>query len=961
MPTQQTFEYAQTGAGSNQSILVPSATAGTWYVLVYGETVAAPPSTFTLTASSNEVELTGSTPAQGAASAITTLTITGAGFNSGTIVDLVSTDGTSYPATSAAINLPTQITATFAAGSVPAGAYSVQVTENDGTKAQLSNAFTMAATGQPVLTTNLELPNPMTRHIAETLYIDYSNTGNVAMPAPLLILSATNPLGQQGALFTLDPALQGEGLWTNSTPVGYAQSEEILASGATPGILQPGESERVPVYYAGWLTAQWDFNQSTLNFSLQVLQANDTTPVDWSSMSSALQPPSISNLAWGSIFGGLQSQLGATAGGYVSLLDNQATYLGQLGENITDVQSLWGFAVQQADNSLNPLSPYLASATDDSLATPGSLSLDFSRVYAESISGRDAMSPLGLGWSTPWQTQAIVNSDSSITITGPAGSERIFEPDNRTAGAYFSQPGDTGILSGDSNGGYLLTDSNGTQTDFSSSGLFNFMQDTNGNRITAGFTNNQLTTLTATSGQSITLAYNSAGLISSLTDSASRSVTYSYDSSNTYLTSVTNFNGQTTSYSYDTSAGSPSQNALTAISFPGGTHQIFTYDSQGRLAGTSSDGNAQPQTFSYNLGQVTVTNGTGDVSSVYYNENGQVAKSVDALGNPTYYSYGAGFNLASVTNAIGQSETYQYNTAGEVTSSTDFLGHTTTFAYNGPFNELSTLTDANGNNTAYSYSSAGDLLSTTYADGTSSSSTFNPEGTAKSFLNANGQAISYTYNSAGQVVSEVFADNTSYTYTYDNNGNLVTATDPTGTTTFTYDSTTQLMTEVDYPGNLFLKFSYNAAGQRTQMVDQTGFTTNYSYDANGRLLELTDGSGNMVVTYVYDADGRLSMKTNGNGTYTTYAYDPDGNVLHLINSAPGGAVNSQFDYTYNTLGEETTETTLDGTWTYGYDADGQLTSAVFAVNSSNPDGLTAQISSLTTTQWATEPAPSSTA
>ena len=136
---------------------------------------------------------------------------------------------------------------------------------------------------------------------------------------------------------------------------------------------------------------------------------------------------------------------------------------------------------------------------------------------------------------------------------------------------------------------------------------------------------------------------------------------------------------------------------------------------------------------------------------------------------------------------------------------------------------------------------------------------------------------------------------------------------------------------------MYLTFTYNAAGQRTSMVDQTGFTVNYTYDSVGRLSELTDGSGNLIVTYTYDADGRLSLKTNGNGTYTTYQYDADGNVLHLINYAPGGAINSRFDYTYNALGLETTEATLDGTWTYTYDADGQLIHAVFAsTNSSVP-------------------------
>ena len=133
---------------------------------------------------------------------------------------------------------------------------------------------------------------------------------------------------------------------------------------------------------------------------------------------------------------------------------------------------------------------------------------------------------------------------------------------------------------------------------------------------------------------------------------------------------------------------------------------------------------------------------------------------------------------------------------------------------------------------------------------------------------------------------------------------------------------------------------------------------NYVYDAVGRLSELTDGSGNPIVTYTYDADGRLSQKTNGNGTYTTYQYDADGNVLHLINYAPGGTINSRFDYTYNALGLETTETTLDGTGP---------TPTTPTASSSTPSSprrtraCRARIWRTTTTPWATASPRSSTA
>src|SRR5208337_3270735 len=167
--------------------------------------------------------------------------------------------------------------------------------------------------------------------------------------------------------------------------------------------------------------------------------------------------------------------------------------------------------------------------------------------------------------------------------------------DSRDPGTFFSEPGDPGTLTSDGHGGYLLTEVDGTVTDYNANGTLNYIQDTNGNKITAGYTGGRLTSLIASSGPSINIAYNTAGLISTVTDSLGRVTTYTYDSSNKYLTAVTGFNGQTTTYTYNTPpliAGSPIPNsygALLSVAFPGGTHQYFTYDSEGRLAGTSND------------------------------------------------------------------------------------------------------------------------------------------------------------------------------------------------------------------------------------------------------------------------------------------------------------------------------------------------------------------------------------
>ena len=84
---------------------------------------------FTLQANSGEVVLTGTNTTQSTVNMNTTLTLSGAGFTGGTTVSLVASNGSNYPATRSMTDLPTQITATFAAGTVPSGTYSIKVAQ----------------------------------------------------------------------------------------------------------------------------------------------------------------------------------------------------------------------------------------------------------------------------------------------------------------------------------------------------------------------------------------------------------------------------------------------------------------------------------------------------------------------------------------------------------------------------------------------------------------------------------------------------------------------------------------------------------------------------------------------------------------------------------------------------------------------------------------------------------------
>ncbi len=315
------------------------------------------------------------TPNQSAAGSTATLVLAGGGFDNTTTVQLLGA-GTPVNATSVSLDTFTQLTATFnLPTNFPQGSYAVQVTRGDGSTAELLAAFTVTAPGQANLQTQLILPGEVGRHIAATFYVEYSNTGNAAMPAPVLLLESTPPTDPNATpdlpLFTLDPALQNPGYWTTANPAGYSYTVQILASGKVPGVLEPGESVTVPVYYAG-MALPWDLSETQFSFDLDVFTTSDSDPVDWPSLQSSLQPTNIPAAAWPSIYANLEQQLGTTWGSYVTMLDNQAAYLGHLGENISDIGKLWQFAVLQADNALLP-SAQLVSATDIASPTPGAI------------------------------------------------------------------------------------------------------------------------------------------------------------------------------------------------------------------------------------------------------------------------------------------------------------------------------------------------------------------------------------------------------------------------------------------------------------------------------------------------------------------------------------------------------------------------------------------------------------
>ena len=162
---------------------------------------------------------------------------------------------------------------------------------------------------------------------------------------------------------------------------------------------------------------------------------------------------------------------------------------------------------------------------------------------------------------------------------------------------------------------------------FNPNGSLAYMQDANGNRVTATYNSSgQLTLLTASNGSALTIAYNAQGLISKVTDPAGQTTTYAYDASGTHLMAYTDMYG-TTDYTYLSGPTAADANSLASISYADNTHIYFAYDAEGRLTSTSRDGGADAMTYTYGAaGGYTVTNGDDDATTYLLDDMGTCAR-----------------------------------------------------------------------------------------------------------------------------------------------------------------------------------------------------------------------------------------------------------------------------------------------------------------------------------------------
>jgi RHS repeat-associated protein len=827
-----------------------------------------------------------------------TIIIAGQNFSPTDKISIISPTGTETLANQVYWVNKTEAWATFNLQGLATGQYDVKVM--NGINTYTSND-TFTVNNDPLGNLNIELSYPASGFVKVT----YTNIGQTDLIAPLLRINATNATVNYPAENTISATLK------QLLNLSLATSDNGPA-----GILAPGESGEFYFQYT-------PNGNGLINFTVNQVPANEV--INWATIKAETRPDYsyIDTAAWDALWSNLTASLGTTAGQFQAVMAENANHLSQLGQETSDLTRLFAFEWKQAANTLTNVD--LLSTTDVVDTAPG-LSLSFNRTFYQSIAERYNLGTLGRGWSSQWDLRATTNSQGDVIIRSVGDLQRIFE--KQTGDTYTGEGGATLTIVG---GQYRLKEASGFISLFGSNGKLNYVEDTNGNRITLQYTNNNLTKLVHTNGDSLTLTYNAQGRINKITDSAGQATTYSYDTTGENLLSVTGVDG-TITYTYDTGNVAAKKYSLLSVKSDLGYQRSFEYDNQGRLTKESSNGNTQTLTYSYdNVGGVTVTDSTGASQTVLLDDGGNAGQIRGVNNQNLLFNYDADGNLLGVTLPNGSQSSYSYDSKDNLTQQTNLLGQKTKFTYDATFNQLTSFTDPKGNGVGYSYDTKANLNKITYSDGSTQQFTVDALGNITSYINRRGSNISYTYNTSGLLTKKQYGNSSSVNYSYDTRGNLTSVVDGTGTMAMQYDTANRL-TKITYPNGRSLSYTYNADGQRTKLVSSDGYTVNYTYDTVGRLKSLTNGTGQNIISYAYDSAGRLIKETNGNGTYTTYEYDLQDQLTKLVNYKANNTVNSKYEYTYDNLGRRTTMTTLEGVFKYGYDAIGQLTSVITPTN-----------------------------
>ena len=327
-----------------------------------------------------------------------------------------------------------------------------------------------------------------------------------------------------------------------------------------------------------------------------------------------------------------------------------------------------------------------------------------------------------------------------------------------------------------------------------------------------------------------------------------------YDANGRYLVSKTDALGHTITYSGYNKFGK----ATTVTDYRGRT-TTYTYDNWGNLTQTSyPDGGVEQTTMSWGGdGLYTVTNtATGEPETItHYDALGREIKSgvkrFDGVWQFTNREYDSCGRLSRVSLPYRQ------------TSGVTGPSYWNRYHYDA-HDRPDSLIEASGRVSLWSYSGT---CVTTVKDSIAITKTTDAMGRVVSVSDLGG-TVTYTLRDDGQPSSITAPDNVVTTFTYDDYGRQTQMVDPS------------LGTESD-------AYTWNADGSsQFTHANRNGTVTTFK-DKYGRTTQV-QRANEFNTTYTYDTYGRISSVLSTNGTGKRYTYDALDRIVSVKDSIPGG-------------------------------------------------------------------------
>jgi len=323
-PTPAHFDVVQRGPGysGDHELVIPDTRAGDYYILVFATQLASDPGAYELELTYVDHHFAALSPVEAGNKGPVTLSLSGAGFTADTGVRLLAGDGTPYAAESVRLVDSSNLHATIDLQGAVVGTYDLELSWPSAGVETSPNAFQVTPGIGGRLEVALSLPGTIVWYRPYTMTLSYRNTGDSDMVAPIIkVVTLYDDSG-----ISLTPG----------GPYKYSAGDSLqvlgVASDGPAGVLRPGGSGQIPIYYRS------NGAHGRVEFNLETLR-DPAAAVDWDAVEQDVRPPDVTG--WATAWQAYTSSVGPTWGDYQARLAAVATEFWQEGALVYDVEQLF--------------------------------------------------------------------------------------------------------------------------------------------------------------------------------------------------------------------------------------------------------------------------------------------------------------------------------------------------------------------------------------------------------------------------------------------------------------------------------------------------------------------------------------------------------------------------------------------------------------------------------------------